>query len=114
MTVLGINRLRRACEILERDSEAKPAETTLLAGASEVWSAMFEMPSWPPPLGAKAEELQRSLFRYGPIRMTVEQMTESERLELRRELKEFCDFAEQLERQPEPAESNEAMADLVT
>ncbi|MBA3314266.1 MAG: hypothetical protein M3552_00880 [Planctomycetota bacterium] len=93
--IVGIGRLRKAAASLRRDGDGSPM--LLLGGASEVWSAMFDLDAWPTELRAKAVELQTSLFRYGPIRITVEQMVEPERWQLRRELLEFVETAEQLE-----------------
>lgn len=86
--VSGIERLRRAERFLKR------SEGALFAGASEVWSAMLNLPSWPRELQIKAEAVREGLFRYGPIRVTVEQMVEPERLQLRGELSELIELAE--------------------
>ena len=98
MTVAGIEKLRRAGEILRRDGDG--SATPLLSGASEVWSAMFELPTWPRELRDRAVDLQNSLFRYGPIRTTVGQMVEPERLQLRRELLAFVESAERFDAAP--------------
>lgn len=91
MKVVGIERLRLAGE--RRGPEGS---SSLLGGATEVWGAMFEMPSWPIELQVKAVELQTSLFRYGPIRATVEQSAEPERRQLHQKLLEFIGFAERI------------------
>jgi hypothetical protein len=83
----GVDRLRRADELLRQ------ADGALAAGASEVWSAMLDLPSWPAELQIKAEAIQEGLFRYGPIRVTVERMIEPERLQLRRDLLGFIELA---------------------
>lgn len=90
----GIDRLRTANQLLQKEPDG--SAWPLLGGASEVWSAMFELPQWPPELREKAIELQHSLFRYGTIQMTLEQMVEPERLQLKRDLLQFIEFAEQL------------------
>jgi hypothetical protein len=95
VAITGIERLRLA-GVLARQCENGAAEG-MLQSASEIWSAMFELPTWPTELRMKAVELQGILFRYGTIRMTIEQMVEPERLQLRRELLAFVETAERLD-----------------
>ncbi len=94
--VPGIEELRRADEILRRDGDSVPGDMTLRSGASAVWSAMYEVESWPAELQAQADELLATLFRHGPIWVTVERMGRGERLVARRQLLQFIACAERL------------------
>lgn len=91
--VSGIDRLRRAGELLRKDGTDSKALTD--AGL-EAWSAMADLADWPTELRMQAVELQGDLFRYGSIRMTVGQMTEPELSRLRRDLVRFVEFAERV------------------
>ncbi|MDQ3333026.1 MAG: hypothetical protein M3552_20650 [Planctomycetota bacterium] len=95
MAIAGIERMRLARECLHRSSDADPR--FILGASSEIWSAMFEVPHWPTELRMKAVGLQSILFRYGTIRMTIDQMVEPERMQLKRELLSFIDTAERLD-----------------
>ncbi len=97
----GIEKLRRAGDLLRRDGDG--SVEPLLDGAAEVWWAMFELPSWPKGLRTAAVVLQSSFFRYRPIRMAVEQIWNSERLQLRRELLRLVDDAERCDGVETPA-----------
>lgn len=96
MHIAGIERLQQAYQTLVQAGDAPP-QTVLLSAASDLWSAMFDLHTWPTELRTKGVELQAILFRYGPIGMTIEQMVESERLQLRREMLAFLDRARQLD-----------------
>lgn len=91
LQVVGIERLLLAAELLRHDGDG--SSSPLLGAASEVWGAMFDLPSWPTELKVAAVELQTSLFRYGPIKDTIEKSDHSERLQLRDKLLEFITFA---------------------
>lgn len=92
--IQGIDRLRIASRLIQKEPDG--SMLPLMRGASEIWSAMFDLPSWPTPLREKAIEIQSSLFRYGTIQMTIDQMVEPERLQLKRDLLQFVELAEQL------------------
>lgn len=96
MGIAGIERLQQAYKILDQAGDA-PTQTVLQGAASELWSAMFDLHTWPTELRAKGVELQAILFRYGPIGMTIKNMVEPERLHLRREMLAFLERAEQLD-----------------
>ena len=88
----GSDRVRAAEELLRQDGDGRA--DIVLAGAKELWSAMFDMPDWPTPLKTKAIELQVSLFRHGKITDTIRKLSAPERLQLREEMLAFCDFAQ--------------------
>ena len=81
------------------------SKETLCSGGTEVWSAMFEEQSWPLTLRQSALALQRLMFCYGTIEMTVARLTEIESELLRQKLIAFCDEAIQLARLPDSAET---------
>lgn len=66
--------VRRIIGILEGDGAIKER---LFAAASLFWSATFEVGSWPTPCQARLEELLARLLENGPIRQTVNQMSET-------------------------------------
>ena len=104
----GIERLRRAGAALRREvGEAATADL-----AHEVWSAMAGLPDWPTELRMRAVELQGELFRDGSIRMTVGRMAEAESRRLRRELVEFCEFADRLDRGVAAAEGDRTLGSV--
>jgi hypothetical protein len=90
----GSDRIQAAANLLRCDGDERA--DAVLAGANELWSAMFDMPAWPPAIQTRAIQLQVSLFRYGKINDTVERMSESERRQLRDEMLAFCEYATRL------------------
>lgn len=94
--IAGIDRLRRAADVLRRGGSSDRIRERVVAAATEYWSAAFDAPDWPAELRRKSEELHKNLFLYGPIRQSVEQMSERELRRLDRDLRAFLEFAESL------------------
>ncbi|HEX6987533.1 MAG TPA: hypothetical protein VF170_19295 [Planctomycetaceae bacterium] len=94
--VLGIERLRRARELLDHDGRPASDPEDLIEAAGECWSAAIDAAAWPIDLRVRATMLQRSMFRYGMIRATVERMDAAERDRLRREILDLADAAERI------------------
>lgn len=90
----GMEHLRRAREDLSRQGEVDCVREALFDAASEFWSAVIDCDKWPAELRQKAEDLVEHLFRYGPIRTTIDRMSDSETEAARRELLAFVDAAE--------------------
>jgi hypothetical protein len=66
----------------------------VLAAAQDTWGAIFHRDAWPAELQQQSDAVQRKLFRYGPIDMTVARMNEAELGELRQAILEFVDAAD--------------------
>lgn len=93
----GIERLKRAGEILRRvDGNAdRPA---VLSAAAEVWSAAADsLDAWPWQLQLRSVPMQFHLIRHGSPAATVRRMPDAELADLRRELLEFVESAERLD-----------------
>lgn len=101
-----IQGIRRLC--VEVDSIPFGEDGSLFYVASEVWSAMIDLPEWPEPLQQAALELQRLMLRYGTISMSIDRMSKTEQEELRRELFSFCELAALLDRQDTAGAQDEA------
>lgn len=102
--VVGIRRLQTARDLLRNDGDG--SVEPLLEAAIEVWGAMFDLPSWPNELKIAAEELQTSLFRYGPIKETIDNSPLAERLELHDKLLKFIAFANRVHAADDGSESH--------
>ena len=92
--IAGIERLRRAGDELK--ASESPERASLMAAASEIWSAMFDSHQWPVELQAKAVALQFYLFRHGRIQETVMLADAAEAARLYEALLEFSEAAERL------------------
>lgn len=93
--VVGIERLRRAGEILGQAGRAAAGRDAAVEAAAECWSAAIDAGLWPLDLQVRVAVLKRTMFLYGPIPATVGQMTDRE---LRRFCEEMLDFVEAAER----------------
>lgn len=91
--VAGIERLRKARQLLPVGAFSR---RDMLAAASEYWAATSDSPGWPTELQSLSDELNRSLFLYGPIRDTIAHMTDRELRRLADKRLELVATAERL------------------
>lgn len=94
--VVGIERLRRAREILDQSGQEPTDPQSLADAAGECWSAAIDAAVWPIELRVRAAAVQELMFRYGTIRTTVDRMSDAERAELGREILDLAATAERL------------------
>lgn len=87
--LLGIQDLRRA--------QAYLADQELELAAEHVWKSMFFVDQWPEALQEKAAALLPLLFKAGPIKTTIRQISASERVMLRLQLLSLIEEALQAE-----------------
>lgn len=76
-----------------RTAQVHLANHDLEQAAEHAWKAMFYRDTWPDLLVAKADALLPLMFKTGPIQATVRQMSASDRVALRRQLRALIDDA---------------------
>ncbi|MBA3315507.1 MAG: hypothetical protein M3552_01030 [Planctomycetota bacterium] len=90
----GIERLRHAREKLNQTGQPTSYSPALIEAAEECWSASIDGGEWPVHLRVQMTILQRTMFRHGGIRASVERMSDHERSRLQDGLLNFIAAAE--------------------
>jgi hypothetical protein len=92
--IAGIEGLRHAREMLDQAGRSASYPDTLISAAEDCWSASIDGTDWPVDLRVRLASVQRTMFRKGGIRTTVERMTPAEQSQLHSQLLDLIAAAE--------------------
>lgn len=90
----GFDRLLKARQILDQAGHETAETSLLIEAASNCWSAIIDSAAWPVELRMEATVFQRSIFRYGSLEATINQMSPSERQQLVLDIVQLASAAE--------------------